>query len=118
MGFTATPLDGSSTPIPMPTVVPDGTNTPIVVEGGPIINTGGNNLAPVATQDIERLNYISLSSPPTQTNAGSDIMPSPVLFQQRNPVYVNPKDLQAQMDGVTDDTAFITAALTAVSSLG
>src|SRR6266567_376035 len=45
-------------------------------------------------------------------------MPSPVLFQQRNPVYVNPKDLQAQMDGVTDDTAFITAALTAVSSLG
>jgi len=61
----------------MPTVVPDGTNTPIVVEGGPIINTGGNNLAPVATQDIERLNYISLSSPPTQTNAGTD---TPLTF--------------------------------------
>ncbi|SRR6266704_651851 len=72
MAFTATPLDGSATPIPMPTVVPDGTNTPIVVEGGPIISTGGNNLAPVAMQDIERSGYIAATSPPSATNAGSD----------------------------------------------
>src|SRR6266567_685694 len=80
MAFTATPLDGSATPIPMPIVVPDGTNTPIVVEGGPIINTGGNNLAPVAMQYIERLGYIALTSPPATTNAGTD---TPLTFSSQ-----------------------------------
>lgn len=48
MAFTATPTDGSSTPIPMSSVVPDGTNTPLALEGRPLINTGGNNLAPAS----------------------------------------------------------------------
>lgn len=48
MAFTATPTDGSTTPIPMSSVVPDGTNTPTALEGGPIISSGGNNLAPVS----------------------------------------------------------------------
>ena len=48
MGFTATPLDGSTPPLPMPTAVPDGTNTPLAVEAGPSISTGGNLLAPVS----------------------------------------------------------------------
>src|SRR6266700_323788 len=80
MAFTATPLDGSATPIPMPTVVPDGTNSPIVVEGGPAIFSGGNNLAPVATQDIERVGYIALTSPPATTNAGTD---TPLTFSSQ-----------------------------------
>src|SRR6266851_4560220 len=48
MSFTATPLDGSATPIPMATAVPDGTNTPLATEGGPSKSTGGNSLVPVA----------------------------------------------------------------------
>ena len=49
MSFTATPLDGSATPIPMSTAVPDTTNTPLALEGGPAKSTGGNSLVPVAT---------------------------------------------------------------------
>jgi len=48
MAFTATPTDGSSTPIPMSSAVPDGTNTPLAIEGGPSISTGGNTLVPVS----------------------------------------------------------------------
>jgi hypothetical protein len=48
MAFTAQPLDGSSTPIPMSSAVPDGTNTPLAIEGGPSITTGGNTLVPVS----------------------------------------------------------------------
>lgn len=48
MAFTATPTDGSTPPIPMSSVIPDATNTPVPLEGGPIINTGGNNLAPAS----------------------------------------------------------------------
>jgi hypothetical protein len=48
MSFTAAPVDGSATPIPMSSVVPDGTNTPLALEGGPSKSTGGNNLAPAA----------------------------------------------------------------------
>ena len=48
MSFTATPVDGSATPIPMSSAVPDGTNTPLAIEGGPSISTGGNNLVPVS----------------------------------------------------------------------
>jgi hypothetical protein len=48
MSFGATPLDGSSTPIPMSSVVPDGSTTPTALEGGPSISSGGNNLAPAS----------------------------------------------------------------------
>lgn len=48
MSFTAQPLDGSSTPIPLSSVVPDGTNTPIALEGGPSLSSGGNTLAPAS----------------------------------------------------------------------
>lgn len=49
MAFTPQPVDTSSpTPIPLSSAVPDGTNTPTAIEGGPIINTGGNNLTPVS----------------------------------------------------------------------
>jgi hypothetical protein len=48
MSFTATPVDGSSPAIPMSSVVPDGTNTPLALEGGPSISTGGNTLAPAS----------------------------------------------------------------------
>lgn len=48
MSFTATPVDGSTPPLPMSSVVPDGTNTPLAVEGGPSISTGGNTIAPVS----------------------------------------------------------------------
>lgn len=48
MSFGATPVDGSSTPIPMSSAVPDGTNTPLAIEGGPSISTGGNSLVPVS----------------------------------------------------------------------
>lgn len=48
MSFTATPVDGSATPIPMSSAVPDSTNTPLALEGGPSKSTGGNNLAPAA----------------------------------------------------------------------
>lgn len=48
MSFTATPVDGSATPIPMSSAVPDGTNTPLAIEGGPSITTGGNTLVPVS----------------------------------------------------------------------
>lgn len=48
MGFTATPVDGSTPPLPLPTAVPDGTNTPLAVEAGPSKSTGGNTLVPVA----------------------------------------------------------------------
>src|SRR5258708_7150674 len=46
--FTATPVDGSATPIPMSSAVPDGTNTPLAIEGGPSVTTGGNTLVPVS----------------------------------------------------------------------
>lgn len=32
----------------MSSAVPDGTNTPLAIEGGPSISTGGNNLVPVS----------------------------------------------------------------------
>ncbi len=48
MSFTATPTDGSATPIPMSSVVPDGGNTIYALEGGPSKATGGNTLAPAA----------------------------------------------------------------------
>ena len=53
MAFGQTPLDGSSTPIPMSSAVPDGTNTPLAVEGGPSKTTGGNSLAPVAVYQYD-----------------------------------------------------------------
>ena len=54
MTYTATPLDGSSpTPLPLSTVVPDGTNTPLVVEGGPSVTTGGNTNAPAAVYQYD-----------------------------------------------------------------
>lgn len=58
MAFTATPLDGSPTPIPMSSAVPDGTNTPLAVEGGPSKVTGGNTLAPVATYQYDGYNVV------------------------------------------------------------
>ena len=48
MTFAPTPQDGSPSPIPMSSAVPDGTNTPLAIEGGPSINTGGNLLVPVS----------------------------------------------------------------------
>src|SRR5260221_13193961 len=48
MSFTATPLDGSVTPVPMSAAVPDTTNTPLALEGGPAKSTGGNSLVPAA----------------------------------------------------------------------
>src|SRR5260221_11285992 len=48
MSFTATPLDGSATPIPMSSAVPDGTTTPLALEGGPAKSTGGISLVPTA----------------------------------------------------------------------
>jgi len=49
MAFTAIPLDGSVTPIPMSAVVPFGTNTPIAIEGGPTNTNSGNSVAPVSS---------------------------------------------------------------------
>lgn len=46
--YTATPLDSSSTPIPMGSVVPTTTNTPIPLEGGPTQSNGGNPVAPAS----------------------------------------------------------------------
>jgi hypothetical protein len=48
VSFSATPTDGSSIPIPMSAVVPDGTRTPVALEGGPSLSSGGNTLAPVS----------------------------------------------------------------------
>jgi hypothetical protein len=50
MSFTATPLDGSSpTPIPMPSVVPDGAGTVVALEGGPVYSGDvSGNKAPVS----------------------------------------------------------------------
>ncbi len=48
MSFTPIPLDGSATPIPMSSAVPDTTNTPLALEGGPSKSTGGNSLVPAA----------------------------------------------------------------------
>ncbi len=48
MAFTATPVDGSTPAIPMSSAVPDTTNTPLALEGGPSKTTGGNNLVPAA----------------------------------------------------------------------
>lgn len=48
MGFGVTPVDGSATPIPMSSVVPDGTSTPTALEGGPSLSSGGNTLAPAS----------------------------------------------------------------------
>lgn len=53
MSFTATPVDGSAPAIPMSSAVPDTTNTPLAVEGGPAVTTGGNNLAPVAVYQYD-----------------------------------------------------------------
>jgi len=58
MVFTATPVDGSSTPIPMSSAVPDTTNTPLAIEGGPAKSTGGNSLAPVATYQYDGYNVV------------------------------------------------------------
>jgi hypothetical protein len=48
MVFAPTQVDGSVSPLPLSSAVPDGTNTPLPIEGGPVINTGGNNLVPVS----------------------------------------------------------------------
>ncbi len=46
MTFTAQPVDANN--ILMSSAVPDGTNTPFAIEGGPAITTGGNTLVPVS----------------------------------------------------------------------
>jgi hypothetical protein len=48
MAFTPTPVDTSATPVPMSSAGPDGTNTPLAIEAGPSITTGGNTLVPVS----------------------------------------------------------------------
>src|SRR6266702_1414228 len=48
MAYTSTPLDGSGTPLPMSSAVPDGTNTPLAIRGGPAVSTGGNSNTAVA----------------------------------------------------------------------
>lgn len=48
MGFGPTQLDGSSTPIPMACVVPDGTTNPVAIAGGPSYTDSGNTKAPAA----------------------------------------------------------------------
>jgi len=48
MTFTATPVDGSPTPIPMSSAVPDGTNTPLAIAGGPSYTDTGNTKVPVS----------------------------------------------------------------------
>src|SRR5260221_13502055 len=48
MTYTPTPVDTSTTPIPMSSAVPDGTNTPLAIRGGPSVSTGGNNNTAVA----------------------------------------------------------------------
>lgn len=72
MAFTATPTDGSVTPIPMSSVVPDGTNTPLALEGGPSIATGGNTLAPVSMY-VKDGNDIAQGTSTDAANANSVI---------------------------------------------
>lgn len=48
MAFGATPLDGSVSPIPMSSVVPDGLTTPTALEGGPAVTSAGNSIAPAS----------------------------------------------------------------------
>jgi hypothetical protein len=58
MAFTATPVDGSPIPIPMSSAVPDGTNTPLAIEGGPAVATGGNSLVPVSVYEKDGNNIV------------------------------------------------------------
>src|SRR5260370_12451472 len=53
MTYTPTPVDTSTTPIPMSSAVPDGTNTPLALEGGPSVTTGGNTNAPAAVYQYD-----------------------------------------------------------------
>lgn len=48
MSFGATPLDGSSTPLPMSSAVPDGSTTPLALAGGPSYSDSGNSKVPVS----------------------------------------------------------------------
>src|SRR5260221_14110123 len=57
MTYTPQPVDTTSpTPLPMSSVVPDGTNTPLAVEGGPSVTTGGNTNAPAAVYAYDGYN--------------------------------------------------------------
>src|SRR5258708_33299576 len=53
MPYTPTPVDTSTTPIPLSSVVPDSTNPPLALEGGPSVTTGGNNLASAAVYQYD-----------------------------------------------------------------
>ncbi len=54
MTYNPQPVDTTSpTPLPMSSVVPDGTNTPLAVEGGPSVTTGGNTNAPAAVYQYD-----------------------------------------------------------------
>jgi hypothetical protein len=72
VSFGQTPLDGSSTPIPMSSAVPDGSNQPYAIEGGPGISTGGNTLVPVSVW-IKDGNDIALGTSTDAANANSVI---------------------------------------------
>jgi hypothetical protein len=76
MAFGVTPVDTSAPPIPMSSVVPDGTGTPAALEGGPVYSsdaTGnkapasiyvkdGNDLAQGTTTDAAVVNPASAAS--------------------------------------------------------
>jgi len=49
MTYTPIPVDNSASPVPLSHAVPDTTNTPLALEGGPSISTGGNLLVPIST---------------------------------------------------------------------
>jgi len=90
VGFTATPLDGSSpVQFPMSSVVPDGTNTPVPLEGGPGVVTGGNTIAPVSmyvkdgnnivlgvSTDAANVNSVIGQLKQIKTNTGSMVITS------------------------------------------
>ncbi len=74
MTYTPQPVDTTSpTPLPMSSVVPDSTNTPLAVRGGPAVSTGGNsNSSPaVYTYDGDNVTFGAKADAAATTDAGT-----------------------------------------------
>src|SRR5260221_593457 len=74
MTYTPQPVDTTSpTPLPMSSVVPDSTNTPLAVRGGPAVSTGGNsNSSPaVYTYDGDNVTFGAMANAAATTDAGT-----------------------------------------------
>ncbi|SRR6266705_3515772 len=73
MTYTPTPVDGSGTPLPMSSAVPDGTNTPLAIRGGPAVSTGGNSNTSVALYqyDGDNVTFGAKADASATTDAGT-----------------------------------------------